>query len=138
MRNELNHRRPDPKRPAQDEVVRTYPDNIHPYMPRIFPEGVWEVGWPAKRTHPYKAPYFIPTNAYQFLPEWQLDEDGGYLRKTDHLVCDKDYGLHCSSSVTTLGCVRIHHRKDLLFIVEAINDFLSRGEQVYFDVLRVA
>ncbi|WP_148224082.1 hypothetical protein [Sediminispirochaeta smaragdinae] len=103
-------------------------------MPRPFPVGRWNVGRPVPRSHPYKAPYYIPTDAFQMLPRWELDDDGGYLRETEDMVRDEDYGLHCSSSNTTLGCIRITKEKDLLWMVEKINRTLDTGEKVYLEV----
>ena len=70
------------------------------------------------------------------LPEWDLDEDGGYLKEIPHrLVRDEDYGLHCSSSKTTLGCIRITHEKDLLWLVDLINEKLDHEEEVFLEAV---
>lgn len=133
VRNELNGWRPREDKPPQDEVVHTIPTK-KPYMPREFPEGKWEVGRPKPRTHPYKAPFYIPTTAYRTVKEWDLDDDGGYESETDRLVRDEDYGLHCSTSGTTLGCVKIHRERDLLRMAQEINRLMDHGEEVYFEV----
>ena len=140
VRNELNGWRPNEKNPAQDEVVRTIclsdplMDGI-PYMPRQFPRGRWIIGKPKRRRGAYKAPFFIPTNAYQMVNKWNLDEDGGYWEETSTMIRDEDYGLHYSSSGTTLGCIKIEHRDDLIWLVGRINEIQSKGEIVMIEVV---
>lgn len=113
VRNLSNQRR------AKNEVVRTIPDN-KPYNPQIFPVGKWSIGMPLKRGDKYKAPYFIPTNAEQKVHVWALDADGNYDHKTKKTVIDKAYGLHFSTSKTTLGCIKICNEKDLLFLANIL------------------
>jgi len=124
VRNELNGWRPL-HNPDQVVYAMTH-DKYHKYpvMPRPFPRGVWNVGSPMERTDKYLAPYFIPTDAEQMLPIWELDDDGGYDHPTDKWILDLGYGLHFSVSNTTLGCIKGHVRRDLEWLVEGI--FLER------------
>jgi hypothetical protein len=107
VRNELNGRRPlgDPK-----QVVRAIVNGQYgpPYMPRSFPQGLWNITgieisdekdfWPVK----------ILTDARQLVHVWSLDKNGGYLQRSDKVVWDTAYYLHFSKwSVTTLGCGRV-------------------------------
>jgi len=119
VRNEENGWR------GSHEVVKTIPAD-KPYQPRQFPVGVWHIGWPVAREEEYKAPIYIPTDAWREVPVWSL-VDGLYHRPTDETVIDEDYGLHCSTSNTTLGCIRIHRREDLYRLVSEI--FLELAEK---------
>ena len=123
VRNELNRQR------GGQDVTHAMPSGA-PYMPRPFPKGKWTLGKPVAKTDPYTAPWFIPTDAWQNLPVWEVDEHGCYVRATDRLVRDEGYGLHCSTSRTTLGCVRVSLLEDLLWIVEAL-----KKEMVTLEVL---
>jgi hypothetical protein len=57
-----------------------------------------------------------------------------YVRETDELTLDEDYGLHASASPTTLGCIRIDTVSDVLWIVEQINRDYAK-EILYLEVL---
>jgi len=134
VRNEINgwRHRHDP-----DEVVRAMtqdPYNKPPVMPRQFPAGVWKVYAPRPRNDKYLAPYFIPTDAEQFLPIWSLDENGGYDRATSDKVLDIGYGIHFSTSSTTVGCIRIYEIDDLLWLVKKITEQLAGHERVQLSV----
>jgi len=134
VRNELNgwRRKHDPK-----EVIRAMahdPYHKPPVMPRPFPAGEWNVYAPRERRDPYLAPYFIPTDAEQTLTVWALDKKGGYDHATDETVLDVGYGLHFSTSTSTVGCIRIFEQADLLWLVESIKACLSRGESVRLSV----
>jgi len=134
VRNEVNgwRRKHDPK-----EVVRAMthdPYRKPPIIPRPFPFGEWNVYSPRPRRDKYLAPYFIPTDAEQFLPIWALDEDGGYDHATAKKVLDIGYGLHFSTSTTTVGCIRIWEEADLLWLVQHIKEQLSCGEKVRLSV----
>jgi hypothetical protein len=110
------------------------PYNKPPVMPRPFPFGDWNVYMPLPRHDKYLAPYFIPTSAEQFLPVWALDENGGYDHATAEKVLDLGYGLHFSTSTTTVGCIRIFEEADLLWLVENIKKRLALGEHVKLSV----
>lgn len=134
VRNEINgwRHKHDPK-----EVVRAMthdPYNKPPIMPREFPSGDWNVYAPRPRHDKYLAPYFIPTDAEQYLPIWGLDENGGYDRPTADKVLDIGYGLHFSTSSTTVGCIRIYQEEDLLWMVDEIRKRLSGGEKITLSV----
>lgn len=122
VRNELNGLR------QPDQVIRTMP-NGHPYMPRIFPKGEWLVYMPEARTQLDRAPFFIPTNAFQRLPIWEL-EDGKYKAPAPRLDRDSGYGLHYSVYATTLGCIKIKNLQDLMDLVDAIKAAIAKGEIV--------
>jgi hypothetical protein len=112
VRNELNGER------GGEDIVYSMPDH-EPYMPRPFPTGSWNIGKPEPRVNKYLAPYFIPTDARQVLPVWSI-LDGAYDAPTKQTVSDWGYGLHYSESMTTLGCIRIHSREDLLWLVDKL------------------
>lgn len=114
VRNELNGER------GGQDVTHSMPDG-KPYMPRRFPKGVWTLGRPVKKTDPYTAPWFIPTDAWQNLPVWSIDEHGFYGKPTGEMIKDVGYGLHCSTSRTTLGCIKLLDLKDLLWLVDQLN-----------------
>ncbi len=131
VRNELNVRRAlhDP-----EQVVKAMcedPYNKPPVMPRTFPEGRWSVYKPRARTSRYLAPFFIPTDAEQYLDVWALDENGGYDHVTSKSVLDLGYGIHFSSSRTTVGCIRVYDESDLMWLVHAINERLLAGHSVH-------
>jgi hypothetical protein len=126
VRNETNGRR------HADQIVYSMPDN-QPYQPRQFPRGRWKVGMPVERTDPYLAPWFIPTDAWQELPIWAL-KDGKYAYPTAETVQDVGYGLHYSTSSTTLGCIKIKNLEDLQWLVKQINHTLRLGKEIYMEV----
>lgn len=132
VRNELNSRR---RLHDSVEVVRTMPSPGKPYMPRQFPLGKWRVRKPELRNDEYKRPIYIPTDAYQDVHVWALDEKGGYDYQTNELIRDYGYGLHFSeASRTTLGCGRVGSRSQVLRLAAEINLALDRGEEVYLEV----
>ena len=120
-----------------NEVVKTVPGG-KPYMPVIFPKGKWQVMRPVERTDPYLAPFYIPTNAWQMVQVWALDKDGGYDHPTPDFVRDTAYGLHSSTSRTTLGCGRLGvpgSAVQLLRVKAAIEAAMDRGEIVTLEVV---
>lgn len=135
VRNEENGRRKlhDPK-----EVIRamTYdPYNKPPVMPRTFPPGKWHVYRPRPHTDEYLAPYFIPTEAEQYLATWDLDENGGYSKPNGGKVLDIGYGLHFSTSLTTVGCIRIYRREDLIWLKNVIEEMYDAREPIWLEVM---
>lgn len=125
VRNETNNR-------GRGEVVYSIPKE-KPIQPREFPKGKWVVGKPLPRTHKYLAPYFIPTNAWQTLPVWNVDTSG-YLSPSETVTRDEGYGLHYSTSSTTQGCIKIIVLKDLLYLVSCISASIDKGDVVYLEV----
>ena len=113
-------------------IVRTLPGD-KPYDPLPFPKGVWKVGTPRARIDPYKAPFFVPTNAFQSVEIWEV-EDRAYTRPTGEFTRDEGYGLHFSTSRTTLGCVKIEDERDVLWIVDRIEGAFGKGESVEMEV----
>lgn len=121
VRNELNGRR---KLHDPSEVVYAMTENRYerdPYMPRTFPMGIYWIQPPVARPdNKYLAPYFIPTNATREVHIWHLDKKGGYAHETNKTVVDHGYGIHYSTSSTTLGCIRIYNELDLIKLVRDI------------------
>ena len=116
-----------------DEVVYTIPDRL-PYQPRTFPTGVWKIGRPKRETDPYLAPYFIPTNAAQDVETWELTPEGAYHQPTGRMVRDSGYGLHFSTSNTTIGCIKIRERGCLIRLVSEIIETLAAGQECTIEV----
>ena len=134
VRNELNGFRTTEN--PEDVVYTLPPDGSKPvpYMPRTFPPGRWKITEVKKKDSPYLAPYFIATNAVQMVEEWSLDTDGTYKGPTGKMVPDSGYGLHFSSSSTTLGCGKVMRLKDLEAMVEIIWTAFKNKEDVFIKV----
>jgi len=140
VRNELNKWRPNPDKDPRKEVIYAITEDPYnndgkgyPVMPRTFPQGTWEVSRPRMRDDSYRAPYFIPTDAEQWLPVWEL-EDGGYSKPTKDYVLDIGYGIHFSASLTTTGCIRVYRKDELLWLVDMINKLLGKHEPITLSV----
>jgi len=140
VRNELNGRR---KLGLKSDAVLTEPDDgtkPMPYMPRGFPEGSWKITGIVPHTDPkdhYLNPYFIATNAHALVEVWGLDALGGYDKPTGSFVRDSGYGIHWPDpaySMTTLGCIRIVSKQDLLWLVSQIQTATAAGEEIIFAV----
>jgi hypothetical protein len=125
VRNELNGLRPrNPLFRGTTDVYRAT-GNI-PAMPRVYPVGTHTIlGF---KEHPdptedngYLYPVFIETDAVNQVPEWELDENGFYLRPTGRMIEDKDNGLHFSSSDWTDGCLRIGSESDVRYLWAALS-----------------
>jgi hypothetical protein len=114
-----------------EDVVVSIPGRV-PYMPIGFPAGIWKVGKPIAKTNPYLAPYFIPTNAWQMVTEWTLEPDGSYGQPTARKIKDEGYGIHFSTSSTTLGCLKIVNKSELLTLVRMI---VECKEAITFEVV---
>ncbi|KKL95648.1 hypothetical protein LCGC14_1852410, partial [marine sediment metagenome] len=61
--------------------------------------------------------------------------DKGYTKATGRKVLDLGYGLHYSKSLTTVGCIRIHERTKLLWLVNAINVERELGRSILLEVI---
>ncbi len=125
------------------DVVLTEPDDgtvAEPYMPQGFPAGSWKVQKIVPHTDPkdhYLNPYFIATNAHILVEAWSLDASGGYDKPTGRFVRDAGYGIHWPDpkySMTTLGCIRVVNRDDLLWLVSQIQQAWQTAEDVIFAV----
>lgn len=121
------------KRRKIDQVVYSIPKG-KPYQPDVFPVGRWDVYRPEPRDDEYKAPYFIPTNAFQLVQVWDT-RNGRYVMETTETTIDRGYGLHYSLSPTTLGCIKIENKDDLLFLVDEIKKALDAKEDVTLEVV---
>jgi hypothetical protein len=130
VRNEVNGLR------GMNEVV--YAVNADgskgvPVMPRIFPVGTWELKMPALRSDPLLAPYFIPTTAWQFVDEWEVENRDGvawYTKPSGRKVKDFAYGLHCSTARESWGCIHIvddpaGKRTKFEYIDDLVNDLIN-------------
>ena len=122
VRNEINKER------LPSEVIYTIP-NEKPYMPRIFPVGTWMVSRPVPRHTKDRAPFYVPTSAFQMVPVWNV-EKGLYKNPTNETDKDEGYGIHFSEFNSTLGCIRIVHKTDLMVLVEDIRAALDTKEKV--------
>lgn len=127
VRNEENK-----LRSLNEKPVLSIP-NEKPVMPRPFPAGKWEVYRPQARNTRELAPFFIPTNAYRRLPVWTV-VDGHYGEATSEITIDRGYGIHFSEYLNTIGCIKVHEKSELLWLVEQITDILDKGEKVYLEV----
>jgi len=128
VRNEVNKLRTLTERP-----VASMPDG-KPVMPRSFPPGTWEIYGPLARDSKELAPFFIPTSAFRRLPVWTV-ENGHYGEPTTETVTDRGYGIHYSEFNNTIGCMKVHKKDDLIWLVGKINAILDRGEKVYLEVV---
>lgn len=108
-----------------------------PYMPRAFPVGEWLVTHIVNvpEDNKYLYPLFIGTNAHQTVDEWLTNYDGSYLSKSGRTIEDYGYGMHFSSSDTTLGCIRVEKESDIRTIVALIKPELDAGRPVKFVVI---
>jgi hypothetical protein len=143
VRNELNG-----LRTSSEVVYSTNQDgkNGKPYYPRKFPAGQWYItdivahdkkkadGTP---TEPYLYPFFLATNAHQTVPVYKLEivNDKEKLGASDGTVEDWGYGLHHSTSSTTLGCIKIVKEDDLLWLVGQIKAAWKDNVIVRMDVV---
>lgn len=138
VRNELNGWRPNKDKDPKSEVVEGITNNPYygpPVMPRPFPKGLWNVYKPRERTDEYLAPWYIPTDAEQVLETWSLDKDGRYNAPDGGTVVDIGYGLHYSTSNTTVGCIKIHEYDDIIWLATIINEELVMKGSAILEVL---
>jgi hypothetical protein len=132
VRNELNGRRE-----LYEPVVYSELEDGSkgkPYMPRPFPKGVWTVTGILPKTIPYEAPEFISTDARQIVNVWSV-VDAHYGAETKDAIEDYGYGLHNSTSNTTLGCGKIIGSQDRADLVEAIRIAWTAGDVVTLEVV---
>ncbi len=146
VRNELNGERPlhDPDQVVYAETGNRY-DKI-PYMPRRFPEGTWPIGMPRSKPpeDEYLWPWYIPTDAWQYVDTWLLDEDGGYECAEENAlnesvveffpVIDTAYGMHYSKSRTTLGCIHVLAETDIRALTLMVFRELRAGHKNIIEV----
>ena len=121
VRNELNG-----QRALNEKPVLSIPDQ-KPVMPRPFPQGRWEVLDPQPRNTRELAPFFIPTTAFRVLKVWTVI-DGHYGQETQNTTIDQGYGIHFSEYVNTIGCIKVHERNDLLWLVDQIKEARKTGK----------
>jgi len=121
------------------EVVLSIPGGL-PYMPARFPAGIWNitgVEWQSKIKFDDKTygPVKIRTDAWQTVKVWELDEDGDYLRETEHEARDGGYLLHYSESKSTLGCIRIGSPSEAITLGMLLETALNNKEPVTLEVI---
>jgi hypothetical protein len=139
VRNELNGERLPSEHPVYSEKA----DGSQglPFMPRPFPLGEWKVLAVLPKTSPYEAPEFISTDAHQPVPVYDIVEDQTdshgvhYGNPTGEYIEDFGYGLHNSTSSTTLGCGRIVENQDRADLTAAIRAAMDAGEAVILEVV---
>ena len=108
----------------------------YPFQPSGFPVGNWKVTGVVPVTDPndhYLNPFFIATSAVQTVNVWALDENGGYDHETDQTTLDSGYGIHWPDpdyGTTTLGCIRIVNKDDLLWLVDQIKNSSEEVEVI--------
>jgi len=124
---------------ASHEVVFTLPDK-KPYDPMPFPKGLWNITgieWQREKKFDFYTygPVKIRTDAWQWVNEWELDEEVDYRRDTGRLVKDYGYLLHYSKSATTLGCIRLAGPDDAMLIANLIQRMFNNGEKVGLEVV---
>jgi len=109
-----------------------------PYMPRRFPMGKWNVTVILPKTDPYEAPEFIATDAHQTVERWRtrIGRDGNeiYDQPSGDMVEDYGYGLHNSTSSTTLGCGRIIKTADRALLARTIRQSWESKEPVTLEI----
>lgn len=145
VRNELNHQRPRAGSPDLCLSIGKDGRLGPPTMPRPFPLGAWHVtgiiphldvdAVTGEPMDPYLWPYFIATDAWQELDEWDVDAQGYYIQPSGRKIIDSAYGAHYSSSRTTTGCTRIELEEDLRWLVDQIHPRLADGERISFTVV---
>lgn len=99
-----------------------------PCKPLPFPAGLGKIYDPLPRdraTKPHLAPWFIPTDFTQMVPEWLLTKDGKYDRPSGRMVFSTAYGIHYSTLDFTWGCIRVIHEDELVWFVEKIQAELA-------------
>jgi hypothetical protein len=119
-----------------------------PYMPRIFPSCINGEPWniyapvpvdPAKDPKAYMQPFFIPTDAWQWVQVWDVNQsvdfdyvgpaltggEGTAGARLPLMIKDYGYGIHFSMSVYTDGCEKITEKDDLLWLVDQVRAALN-------------
>lgn len=127
VRSIKNGRRAITEKPVRTEN-RDGSDGV-PYDPLPFPRGCWKVTAIIPKTDPYMAPFFIATDATQRVYEW-TEVQGHYGVLSGRMVADYGYGLHCSTSSTTLGCGRIESLEGLMRLKEYIEEEWQQNREV--------
>lgn len=130
VKNEVNKLR-NPWAIVHGELVNG--DEGPAFQPRQFPVGRWKVTGVGRRSSPYLAPFFISTNAHQEMPAWTVLE-GHYIVQSGETFDDWGYGLHCSASLTTLGCIRIDDESHLTMLISIIKAAWADKDEVYLVV----
>jgi len=107
------------------------------YYPRTFPSGNWLIkniiDHPDQIRDAYLYPFFIATNAHQLVQTREV-VDGKYA-EIDGLVEDYGYGIHHSTSRTTLGCIKVIEETDLRWLVDQIKASWHNNEVVRMEVV---
>ena len=53
-----------------------------------------------------------------------------YIKPTGRRIKDYEYGMHYSTSGSTLGCIKILELDDFMWLVETICDAIEKKEEV--------
>ena len=131
VRNELNGRR------KLDEVVYTVPTigKPKPYYPRQFSSGIFEITDIEYTNDPEYAPVKIKTTAIREVFTWDLDINGRYWEPTGKIQTDTAYWIHYTDSPTTLGCIKVNSKEDIIHFANIIEPVLNYGDKIYLEVL---
>lgn len=112
-----------------------------PYSPQEFPRGTWEVYKPEavepeKDADGYLGPWIIRTNARQLVYEWETEQEERrvYTLRTPRQVWDWGYLIHFSNSEWTLGCLKMEHREDILWLAPRLTEAIDGGDLVRLTV----
>jgi hypothetical protein len=99
-----------------------------PCKPLPFPAGTGRIFDPLPRdkaTRPHLAPWFVPTDFTQMVPEWLLTPGGKYWKPSGRMVFSTAYGIHYSTLDFTWGCIRVIREDELVWFVEKIQAELA-------------
>ena len=127
VRNEINGLR------KNSEIVYSMPDGL-PYQPRRFPKGLWKIEKPVAKSEDWLKPWFIPTNASQKLPVWEV-RNGLYIKPTERLIEDSGYGFHNGTSLNTWGCCRLDTVEGITKMANLVFEAINDGEEVWAEVI---
>jgi len=106
-----------------------------PYQPQRFPLGTWQIIAAEASQAPLLAPFFIRTNAHQFVPVWELDALGKYKCATGETVDDWGYGIHFDALYeATDGCLHLYSAEDATWLAGNIIASQKDGEAVQLTV----
>jgi hypothetical protein len=115
VRNELNGLR---QNPDQKTMPPSGANDSRWYFPRVFPKGIWSILKSIPKDSPEFGKVFIPTTAMQTVPTYGSINDPMPVADSHTKLTatgyqnDIGYGLHYSTYMTTLGCIRFNTQDD--------------------------